>query len=110
MKIFLTVFVLFSGINASAYQTPFARMRTKEIVNGKECFKTHNHKFIGIRSSQKRAMEAALDGWEVYSLAEYGSDWKYFTRGEDLSISCKKKARYLHYCKVKARPCRNIED
>ena len=115
MKTLLIVLALFSSLNASAYETPFAKMRTKITITDdqgrkKECFKNHKHTVSFVGRSMKSALERSLNKWEIYTGVEYGTDWDEFFHATEQTTNCKPFTRFFHKCKVTAKPCRYLKD
>lgn len=91
---------------ASADETGLAGIHTWIKVGRKTCFGDHLH--VGNssgKSSERRALRAAITSWEEFTAAEYGTDWAYFRNAIKKMKGCSKDSEGWG-CTVEGTPCK----
>lgn len=104
MKSFLVIVTLLAGCLA---QAGLASLHRQVEVGDKVCFAHHNHRGIGMGSTEYKALVRAANNWQSFTSLEYGDQWGSL----DLSEGFKEDCVYTLFwtCRVKARPCRLAE-
>ena len=70
------------------------------------CMSDHFHHGSGSTyADKKRATADAIDSWQGFTAAEYGTDWARFANAGSKKISCSPNSSGWS-CSVEARPCK----
>ncbi len=70
------------------------------------CQDGHFHYMTGdTLPDKKKAMASAIDNWQGFTAAEYGTDWAYFRKAGSKKITCTPSGGAWS-CSVEGRPCK----
>ena len=70
------------------------------------CMDGHFHYGSGSTvADKKKALASAIDSWQGFTAAEYGTDWAYFRKAGSKKITCSPSSGAWS-CSVEARPCK----
>ena len=70
------------------------------------CMEDHFHYMTGNTvADKKKAIASAIDNWQSFTAAEYGTDWAYFRKAGSKKITCNPGASGFS-CSVEGRPCK----
>lgn len=70
------------------------------------CQDGHFHYMTGdTMPDKKKAIASAVDNWQGFTAAEYGTDWAYFRKAANKKITCTPGSSGVS-CSVEGRPCR----
>jgi hypothetical protein len=70
------------------------------------CQDGHFHYMTGdTLPDKKKAIASAIDNWQGFTAAEYGTDWAYFRKAGSKKITCNPSGTAWS-CSVEGRPCK----
>lgn len=70
------------------------------------CQDGHFHYMTGdTLPDKKKALASAIDYWQGFTAAEYGTDWAYFRKAANKKITCSPSGTAWS-CSIEGRPCR----